>query len=316
MASCRFRQPQKGRPMRVLERYCLLSLLLLVLSVAGVAASLLGFLSPADHWRALTSPETRFALKFTLFTSATATALALLLALPGAYLMARKDFPGKQALDAFLDLPLVMPPLVAGLGLLLLLGESPVGRGLSALGLHLLFSPAGVVLAQTFVASFIVLRGAKAAFEAVDPKYESAGLTLGLSPWQVFWRITLPMAGQGIVSTAVMAWARAMGEFGATLMVAGATRMLTETMPIAVYLNISSGEPGIAIACALLLMAMGFTLLAALRWVTGWARWSSPGRGKMNRPAAGCWASTGKDRQLAQPAAGNESPKGGCNVAN
>jgi molybdate transport system permease protein len=253
--------------MRGLGKYCLPPLGFLVLAVLAVLGALVSFLSPGELLEALTSAETLFAVKLTLLTSGLAALLAFLLAAPAAYFMARGNFKGKQMLDALLDLPLVMPPLAAGVGLLLFLGDSPAGRALASLGLHLVFSPAGAVLAQAFVASFILLRGAKAAFEAVDPEYEAAAQTLGLNPRQVFLRVTLPMAGQGLLSAAVLAWARAMGEFGATLMVAGATRFRTETLPMAVFLNISSGEPGIAVACALILLALGFSIMAILRLV-------------------------------------------------
>ena len=122
-------------------------------------------------------------------------------------------------------------------------------------------------MAQTFVATPIVIRSSKAAFESLDPGYAAAAMTLGLSPWKVFVKINLPLAGRSIASGIVLAWARALGEFGATLMVAGATRFRTETLPIAVYLNISSGELGIAVSCALVLVGTAFFLLCVLRLI-------------------------------------------------
>ena len=122
-------------------------------------------------------------------------------------------------------------------------------------------------MAQTFVACPIVMRSSRAAFERVGHRYEWAAATLGLRPSQVFFQISLPLARQGILAGTVLAWTRAMGEFGATLMVAGAIRFKTETLPISVYLNISSGELGTALSCAWVLMATGFALLLALRWI-------------------------------------------------
>ena len=263
-----------------MKRLCFFCLAVLILTVIAVVAAMVSYMSPADHWRALASPETLFALKFTLLTSATATLLAMLLGIPAAYFMARRTFHAKALLDSLLDLPLVMPPLVAGVGLLLFLGGSRVSAAAAAAGLRIIFTPAGVVLAQAFVAGFIVLRGAKAAFDAVDSDYEAAALTMGLEPWRVFWRVSLPMAARGLLSTVVLAWARAMGEFGATLMVAGATRFKTETLPIAVYLNMSSGEPGLAISSALVLMTLGFAFLGLLRWLTVKAAWTPNGKGQ------------------------------------
>jgi molybdate transport system permease protein len=236
------------------------------LAVAAVLFALAFQLTSSDLFAALRSRETFFALSLSLMTSVAATVLALLFGVPSGYALARRDFPGKSVIETLLDLPLVIPPLVVGMGLLFLLGPDLLGGPLAAWGIRLVFSPWGAVVAQAFIATAIVIRTAKATFEAVDQGYESAGLTLGLGPAQVFGRVTLPLAFRGLVSGAVLAWARCMGEFGATLMVAGATRMRTETLPIAIYLNISSGETGIALACALVLMAASFLLLVLLRW--------------------------------------------------
>ena len=158
-----------------------------------------------------------------------------------------------------------MPPLVCGLGLLFLLGQYGWGHWLSSWGVDVVFSPLGIIIAQTFIAAPIIARSVKAAFESVGRRYELAAYTLGAGHLKTFWRVSLPLARQGILSGTVLAFARTMGEFGATLMVAGATRMWTETLPIAIYLNISSGETGIAVACAWMLMACGFILLLILK---------------------------------------------------
>ena len=253
--------------MSSLYRLCSLPLAVLVLSVIVLVVGMASRLSPAELWSALSSAETIFALRLTLITSALATGVAFLLGVPAAYFLARRRFPGRGVIDTILDLPLVMPPLVAGVGLLLLLGDTPLGRALNAAGIRIIFTPAGAVAAQAFVASFFVVRGAKIAFEAIDPDYEAVALSLGANPYQVFWEVTLPLAGRGLISAVTLGWARAMGEFGATLMVAGATPFRTETMPVAVFLNISSGEIGVALACALVLLAAGFCLLGLLRWL-------------------------------------------------
>ena len=255
--------------MRRFLTLCFIPLILLVLLVGGVLFALLFRLPLTDLWQAINSRETLFALRLSLFSSITAAILALALGVPSGYLLARKRFFGKTLVDSLLDIPLVMPPLVAGVGLLLLLGQTFWGRHLAAWGIRVVFSPMGAVVAQTFIAAPIVIRSSKAAFEAVSPRFEQAAQTLGLRPFQLFLRITLPLARQGILSGTVLAWARAMGEFGATLMVAGATRMRTETLPIAVYLNISSGELGTALACAWMLMGSGFILLVILKWIGG-----------------------------------------------
>jgi molybdate transport system permease protein len=250
-----------------MNRAFLLPLVVLSLFTAGVLSALFFRLSPGEIFAALGSQETRFALRLSLLTSIASIFLALVLGVPTAYVLARTDFPGKAILDTFLDLPLVITPLIAGVGLLFLFGQNMLGALLGDWGIHVLFTPWGAVLAQTFVACPIVMRSSRAAFERVGPRYEWAAATLGLRPSQVFFRISLPLARQGILAGMVLGWTRAMGEFGATLMVAGAIRFKTETLPIAVYLNISSGELGTALSCAWILTATGFVLLLALRWI-------------------------------------------------
>jgi molybdate transport system permease protein len=186
---------------------------------------------------------------------------------PAAYVLARRNFFGKAFIDILLELPLVMTPLVAGVGLLFLFGEKIMGGLLAELGIRIIFTPWGAIAAQTFIAAPIFIRSCRTAFEGLDRRYELAGQTIGLTPFQVFFLITLPLARQGILTGAMLAWARALGEFGATLMVAGATRFRTTTLPISVYLNISSGELDLALACALLLLMAGFLLLMAVKWV-------------------------------------------------
>jgi molybdate transport system permease protein len=252
-----------------MKRLFLLPLLLLTMYVAGVLAALLFHVSWAEIFRAVSSTETLFALRLSLTTSLLAVFVSVILGVPASYLLARRDFLGKAAVDVLLDLPLVMPPLVAGVGLLFLFGQNLLGDSLADLGLRLLFTPWGAVAAQTFVAAPILTRSGRAAFEAVDRRYETAAQTLGLAPIYVFFEVTLPLVHRGLLSGIILAWARALGEFGATLMVAGATRFKTTTLPVSVYLNISSGELGLALACSWLLLLAGLILLLGLKWVGG-----------------------------------------------
>lgn len=242
-----------------------LPLAIVTLAILAVVLGLGARLSPDELLSALRDPETLFALRMSLVTSLISLAIAILLGVPAAYLLARRKWRGMAVIDTLLDLPLVMPPLVAGLGLLFVIGRQSPVPPLVRLGAELLFSPAGIVLAQSFVATTIVLRSAKAAFAAVDPGYRSVAGTLGLSPARVLLSIDLPLAAGGIAAGAVLAWARALGEFGATLMVAGATRLHTETLPMAIYLNIATGETEVAVACALVLLATASLLLLAIR---------------------------------------------------
>jgi len=250
-----------------MERLFFLPLILILLFMAGVLGALVFQVSPGEISKAISSTETLFALRLTLTTSLMAVSISILVGVPAAYLLARRNFFGKALVDAFLDLPLVMTPLIAGVGLLFLLGQSGLGGPLSKLGLRLVFTLWGAVVAQTFIAAPILTRSCRAAFEAVDPRYELAGQTLGLSPWRTFFLVTMPLARRGFLSGIILAWARALGEFGATLMVAGATRFKTATLPISVYLNISSGELGLALACSWLLLLTGLILLIILKCI-------------------------------------------------
>jgi molybdate transport system permease protein len=251
--------------MNLLDRILILPLLFFSLIVGGVLAALIGQISPEELARSLVHPETLFALRFSLATSCAAMFIALSIGIGAAYFLSRHTFPGKAFLETLLDIPLAMPPLVAGVGLLFLLGKDFLGGSLARWGIHFVLAPWGAVVAQSFVATPIVLRSAQAAFASVPKGYEEAALMLGLSPLQIFFRINIPLAGKSLLAGTMLAWARTLGEFGATLMVAGATRFRTETLPIAVYLNISSGELGIAMSCSLVLLGTAFALLLCAR---------------------------------------------------
>jgi molybdate transport system permease protein len=241
---------------------------LLAAVIAGTVFSLLFYLAPDQLLQALMAEETWFALRLTLSTSLISLSLALFLGIPTAYVLARYRFPGKMLLETLLDLPMVTPPLVAGVGLLFLLGRnSPLGRTLGLWNIELLFTPAGIIVAQTYVAASIIVRSAQATFSQQDVNYRHMALTLGLSPGWAFLLVELPMAAKGLVAAAILGWARALGEFGASLMIAGATRMYTETLPVAVYLNIASGETEVAVACAVILLGLAFLLLSGTRLV-------------------------------------------------
>lgn len=251
--------------MRRFDALLLIPLATVTLAVAGVIAAMAWRVDLNGLTETARSDELAFAVLLSLKVSLAALAISLALGIPAAYALSRRPLPGRALIDTLLDIPLIMPPLVAGVGLLLLLSRSMLGGPLAALGLDLLFSPAGAVVAQSFVAVSVVIRSSRAAFTAVDPGYAQAAATLGAGPGRVFAVVELPLAARGIGAGAVLAWARALGEFGATLMVAGATRMKTETLPVAVYLNIATGETGTAIACALVLLGLAALLLLGLR---------------------------------------------------
>lgn len=206
-------------------------------------------------------------LLLTLKVAGWATALNLLLGVGVGFALARLRFPGRELLDALLTLPMVMPPTVLGYYLLVLIGRNgPLGAWLQAeFGINLIFTWQGAVIAATLVAFPLVFKSARAAFEAVDPQLEQAARVLGLSEAALFFRVTLPLAWRGILAGLLLAFARATGEFGATLMVAGSIPGKTQTLSVAVYEAVQAGQDATAnflvlvtsITCIVVLLSAG-----------------------------------------------------------
>lgn len=188
------------------------------------------------------------ALSLSLKVAGWATALNLLLGTAAGFALARLRFPGRELLDAVLTLPMVLPPTVLGYYLLVVIGKRGwLGAWLyDSFGINLIFTWQGAVIAATIVAFPLVLKSARAAFEGVDPQLERAARVLGLGEWAVFFRITLPMASRGITAGVLLAFARALGEFGATLMVAGSIPGRTQTLSVAVYEAVQAGQDSTA----------------------------------------------------------------------
>ena len=228
----------------------------LVILIRGAQSGLAG---------ALSSPAVLAALRVSATTTATTLALAVLLGTPVAYLMARTEFPGKPVLDALLDLPVVLPPVVAGLGLLLTFGRNGLlGPGLQLAGLELAFSPAAVVMAQLFVAGPYFIRAATAGFQAVEADAVNAALVDGASAAQAFRFVTWPLAWPALLEGMVLAWTRALGEFGATVLFAGSLEGRTRTMTLAVY-GALEGDVDAALVLSGLMALVAFAVLFAFR---------------------------------------------------
>ncbi len=230
-------------------------------------------------WRTLPSSlltdEVGQALRLSLGCATAATGLCLLLGVPLAWVLARADFPGRKLLRALVTVPLVLPPVVGGVALLLLLGRRGLlGRYLdSAFGLTLPFTTTAVVLAEAFVALPFLVLSVEGALRGADRRYEDAAATLGASRAYVFWRVTLPLVAPGVSAGAVLCFARALGEFGATITFAGSFPGVTRTMPLEVYLALES-EPETAVVLSLVLLAVSVGVLVGLRdrWLTGGPR--------------------------------------------
>jgi molybdate transport system permease protein len=221
----------------------------------------------------LTSTSALQALRLSLVTATVSMVIALLLGVPLAWLLARPGLPQASLLRALITVPLVLPPVVGGVALFTVLGRSGIlGRPLYQLtGFSFPFTPYAVVLAQVFVALPYLVLSVEGALRASDRRFEDAAATLGARPVTVFWRVTLPLVGPGIAAGAVLAWARALGEFGATITFAGNFPGTTRTMPLEVYIALET-DPGAALLLAVLLLVVSVAVLVLLRdrWVTRW----------------------------------------------
>jgi molybdate transport system permease protein len=246
----------------------LIAILFLLLPLAGLLirapwGRLGGALSGTDATQALT---------LSLWTATVSTAISMVIGVPLAWVLARSSFPGQRLLRALVTLPLVLPPVVGGVALLLAFSRTGiVGRYLDSwFGLTIPFTPLAVVMAETFVAMPFLIITVEGAFRSADQGFEEAAATLGAKRLTVFRRITLPMVAPSLGAGAVLCWARALGEFGATITFAGSFPGQTETMPIAVYYALEN-DPDAAIALSLVLLVVSVVVLASLRdrWVRG-----------------------------------------------
>jgi molybdate transport system permease protein len=212
------------------------------------------------------------ALTLSLITTAISLGLTVALATPLAHLLARRRFRGAAVLETIVDLPIVLPPSVAGLALLLAFGRRGVlGEPLASLGIELPFTTVAVVIAQMFVSAPFFIRAARAGFLGVDRDYEDAARVDGASERQLTWAVTLPLAATALASGIVMTWARALGEFGATIMFAGNFEGRTQTLPLVVYGEFQAGDVDASVAAAAILVLAAFGVLLAVRGLR-WGR--------------------------------------------
>jgi molybdate transport system permease protein len=242
-----------------------LAVALLMLLLGLPLVSLVLRIPPGDLLARLRDPVIIQALRLSLSTSLAATALVIVLGLPMAYLLATAEFRGKRVLEAFIDLPMVLPPTVAGVALLTAFGRTGLAGGaLAALGVSLPFTTLGVVVAQAFVAVPFFIGAARAGFAEVDRKYLDAAATLRAGPAYAFLRVLIPLAAPSLLAGAAMSWARALGEFGATITFAGNMPGVTQTMPLAVYLALQT-DLDAAVALSVLLLIVSLTVLVSIR---------------------------------------------------
>jgi molybdate transport system permease protein len=245
-------------------------------ALAVVAAIFVAFITVPLVCMVLKVPLARFghylrdpmvvtSLLLTVKTTLIAVAAIIVGGTPVAYLLARREFPGKRLLDALVDLPLTIPPVVAGFALLITFSpRGPVGAVLHRFGTEVVWTMAAVVIAQIMMAAPLYVKAAQAGFEAVDESLVRASLVLGASRWRTFLRVTLPLSGSGVITGVILAWARAAGEFGATITFAGNMPGRTQTAPLAVFMGVNR-DLSVGVTLATILLVFSFVVLLSAR---------------------------------------------------
>ena len=247
-------------------KFCCIAITVLLSLFVAVALCNVFLVSPSSLFHALSDRSIWLVIQVSLKTSLMAASLAVFLGTPVAYVLARKRFFGKAVVETLLDLPVALPPMVAGLALLVLVSPaSPTGRVLAKAGIHLIFTQTGIVLAQLFVALPFYIRAVRSAIAAIPPSIPAAAAVLRASEAYTFFHVILPLSREGMISGFVMCWTRALGEFGATAMVAGCIPGVTETLPIAIYTRATAGDLASAGAAAFCLALISFVTLVGLR---------------------------------------------------
>jgi molybdate transport system permease protein len=252
------------------------ALALLAGFVALPILSLLLWTVSNSTWQEMTSPAAVDALLLSARTTGISMIIILLVGTPAAYVLARYDFPGKRALNTLVDLPAVLPPSAAGIALLLAFGRMGlIGEHLTAFGITISFTTAAVVLAELFVATHFYVRQATVGFGQIERGIEEAALVDGGSQTTVFLRVTIPLAFPALVAGAVTAWARALGEFGGTIIFAGNVQGVTQTIPLAIFSELETDFDA-AVALSVLVLGFAFAVILTARYLT---RKAAEGRG-------------------------------------
>lgn len=224
-----------------------------------------------NTWRAMATPAAREALLLSIRTTSISMVIILLVGTPAAYVLARAEFPGKRAVDSLIDVPAVLPPSAAGIALLLAFGRlGLVGEYLNAFGITVSFTTAAVVIAEVFVASHFYVRQAVVGFAQVRRDVEEAAMVDGAGRFSVFIRVTVPLAFPALAAGAVMAWARALGEFGGTIIFAGSFPGVTQTIPLAIFAARESDFDA-AVALSVMVLVFAFAVILAARFLLGQA---------------------------------------------
>ena len=263
---------KKNKRMRVLPSvFDIMAGGMLFIYVAFIALLVLvdvGYIHAKAFWSLFHSEDLRYAMRLSLITSTISALLSLIVGLPVGYALSRFRFRGRIIVDTLVDLPIVLPPLVIGVSLLVFF-QTAVGRAIENAGFRFVYTPQGIVLAQFTVVSAYAIRTIKIAFDGIDPRLERVARTLGWSRLQAFFRVTLPLARNGILAAGVMAWSHAIGLFAPLMIFAGTTRRKTEVLATSIYLELSIGRIETALAITLLLVVFAMVAVTIVKKYVG-----------------------------------------------
>ncbi len=260
----------KGRRISGFAVFCAVITVVSVLIVGGNVA-VIAFRGIQSLPERIAQPETLFALRLSVKSACISTLLCFVLAVPTAYTLTRTNIPGRRVIETVLELTMSLPYIVLGLSLLIIF-SSPGGKLLKSAGFPVVFSQNGVIMAQLTVNLPFAVKLTSAAFQSVDKKLENVAGLLGASPVRRFFTVLLPLCGNPLLSAVILVWSRALGEFGATLMLVGVTRMKTETLPASIYLAVSTNDLGAALASAFILLCISAVSLLAANLLSGQAK--------------------------------------------
>ncbi len=251
-----------GKAIFVLPLFFIVALYLTVLALTFFSYP------PVRLFGIMVSPEVLHAIALSLTTATASSLIAMAIGVPTAYFLARRQFPGKALVDALLDIPVFLSPIAVG-ALLLIAFSSPQGRWLQDHSGDVVFATPGIIVAQAAIVTALAVRLMKATFEAIPLRYEKVARSLGCTQWAAFRKVVLPLSRSGLIATAILVWARAIGEFGATVTLAGATERKTATIPTSIYLGFASADVERALTLVLILIFIAMLSLIGLRRVAG-----------------------------------------------
>ena len=231
---------------------------------AALVLSLFYFFRKDTFFETLLSERTMFSIRLSVIAATISTLLSILIAVPSAFALSRYDFPGKRAVDTILELPMIVSPAALG-AMLLIFFNNPLGLWIQDHWVQFVFTFYGIVLAQFVTICGVSTRLIKAAMDEIPVRYEAVARTLGASPGKAFLTITLPLSKRGIIAASILSWAKALGEFGATITIAGSMAMKTETLPVAIFMRLASAEIEGTVILIFILVSIGLSILYVVR---------------------------------------------------